>query len=91
MSGGVGVISPRMAQALPQMPDGTPVGGPQAAGNLGFDKRSDFERAWDNNIVPPQVKPRPPMWALQIEGNSELVRQVNELLYSKTEIGRAHV
>jgi len=86
MSVGAGAV--RLTQELPSLPDGTPTGaaqGPAAAGNLGgFEARSAFDRAWDNNIVPPNIKPRPPMWALQLEGNTELVRQVNELLYSKT-------
>ncbi len=86
MSVGAGAV--RLTQELPSLPDGTPTGaaqGPAAAGNLGgFEARSAFDRAWDKNIVPPNIKPRPPMWALQLEGNTELVRQVNELLYSKT-------
>jgi hypothetical protein len=86
MSVGAGAV--RLNQELPSLPNGTPTGaaqGPAAAGNLGgFVNRSAFDRAWDNNIVPPNIKPRPPMWALQLEGNTELVRQVNELLYSKT-------
>lgn len=86
MSVGAGAV--RLTQELPSLPNGAPTGaaqGPAAAGNLGgFEARSAFDRAWDNNIVPPNIKPRPPMWALQLEGNTELVRQVNELLYSKS-------
>ena len=81
MTGAVGATVRAPQQGVGLMPDGM-LGVQQsaAAGNIGFDNRSSFDRAWDNNIVPPQLKPRPPMHALQLAGNTELVRQVNELL-----------
>ena len=56
-----------------------------ASGNVGLGApKSSFDRAWDENWVPPAPeKPRPPMHALQLAGNTELVRQVNTLLYTK--------
>lgn len=66
----------------------TPVATPTvaAAGNIGLSttQRSAFDRAWEDSWVPPAPeKPRPPMYALQLAGNTELVRQVNTLLYTK--------
>ncbi len=59
--------------------------GVAASGNLGASaSRSAIDRIMDDNWVPPAPeKPRPPMFALQLAGNSELVRQVNTLLYDK--------
>lgn len=68
---------------LPDGSAGVAPTGPAAAGNLGFDSRKAFDRAWDDNWVPPVMpKPRPPLHALELAGNTELVRQVNELLYA---------
>jgi hypothetical protein len=68
---------------LPDGSAGVAPTGPAAAGNLGFDNRKAFDRAWDDNWVPPVMpKPRPPLHALELAGNTELVRQVNELLYA---------
>lgn len=56
-----------------------------ASGNVGLGApKSSFDRAWDDSWVPPAPeKPRPPMFALQLAGNTELVKQVNTLLYTK--------
>lgn len=59
--------------------------GVTAAGNvgLGASSKSSFDRAWEENYVPPVVIPRPPLYALKMAGgNTELVRQVNEMLYA---------
>lgn len=84
MTGAIGgTPAMRPQQPVGLMPDGMlGVQTAAAAGIIGFDARSAFDRAWESNIIPPQVKPRPPMHALQLAGNTELVRQVNELLYS---------
>lgn len=56
-----------------------------ASGNVGLGAPpSAFDLAWDDSWVPPAPeKPRPPMFALRLAGNTELVRQVNTLLYTK--------
>ena len=64
----------------------SPIAGVTAAGNVGLTATSKqaIDRAMDYNyVIPEPEKPRPPMYALDLEGNSELVRQVNTLLYDK--------
>jgi hypothetical protein len=57
--------------------------GPTASGNIGLGKTpSAFDTAWNNNTVIREDKPRIPTFALQLAGNTELVRQVNTLLYA---------
>jgi hypothetical protein len=63
-----------------------PIAGSTAAGNVGLTaiSSSAIDRAMDYNyVIPEPEKPRPPMYALELKGNSELVRQVNTLLYDK--------
>jgi hypothetical protein len=63
-----------------------PIAGATAAGNVGLTaiSSSAIDRAMDYNyVIPEPEKPRPPMYALELKGNSELVRQVNTLLYDK--------
>lgn len=63
-----------------------PILGATAAGNVGLTatSSSEIDRAMDYNyVVPEPEKPRPPTYALKLAGNSELVRQVNTLLYDK--------
>lgn len=58
-----------------------------AAGNVGLSATpppSRIDKAWTNNYVPAVIVPRPPLHALVLAGgNSELVRQVNNLLNDK--------